>query len=223
MTAQDVLYAFSGFVADPVRGLLRRHGETVALPPKAFEVLVALIERRGRIVEKDELFRAVWPNTSVEENNLARHISTLRKVLHDGLTAHDYIVTVPGRGYRFVATLQEFSRVEPEPEALSADVHLWSARVEERVREAGLIDTAEQAQPVVVNRSVVDAGSRPSRAVFGLVALVLTRGFVHWHAGAAPAVRRAIGHAAPQALAVDVQPRRSERAHLVTGRPVDRL
>src|SRR5437660_1779037 len=84
----DLLYGFGPFLVDPVRRLLRHQGNVVALAPKAFEVLVTLIERRERIVGKDELLKTVWPNTVVEENNLARHISTLRKAFDETLTEH---------------------------------------------------------------------------------------------------------------------------------------
>jgi Tol biopolymer transport system component/DNA-binding winged helix-turn-helix (wHTH) protein len=108
----DKLYAFGPFVADPVTGTLRQDGAHVVLTLKSFEVLLALIERRGQVVDKDVLLKLVWPDTIVEENNLARHISTLRKVLNDQPHDHQYIVTVPGRGYRFVAPVQELARSE---------------------------------------------------------------------------------------------------------------
>jgi two-component SAPR family response regulator len=73
------LYAFGPFVADPVTGTLRQDGVHVVLTLKSFEVLLVLIERRGQVVDKDVLLKLVWPDTIVEENNLARHISTLRK------------------------------------------------------------------------------------------------------------------------------------------------
>ena len=112
----DKLYAFGPFVADPVAGSLRQNGAPVVLALKSFEVLLVLIERRGQIVDKDVLLKLVWPDTIVEENNLARHISTLRKVLNDQPQDHQYIVTVPGRGYRFVAPVQELLRSElPAP------------------------------------------------------------------------------------------------------------
>jgi Tol biopolymer transport system component/DNA-binding winged helix-turn-helix (wHTH) protein len=114
----DKLYAFGPFVADPLTGTLRQEGAQVVLTLKSFEVLLVLIERRGQVVDKDVLLKLVWPDTIVEENNLARHISTLRKVLNDDPQEHQYIVTVPGRGYRFVAPVQELTRDElPAPRA----------------------------------------------------------------------------------------------------------
>jgi DNA-binding winged helix-turn-helix (wHTH) protein len=79
----------------------------VALTPMAFETLVALIERRGRLIEKDELFKALWPDTFVEEHNLPNNISTLRKALGEAKNAVQYIEIVPKRGYRFVAEVEE--------------------------------------------------------------------------------------------------------------------
>ncbi|HKY20619.1 MAG TPA: winged helix-turn-helix domain-containing protein [Vicinamibacterales bacterium] len=108
----DKLYAFGPYVADPVTGTLRQDGTHVVLTLKSFEVLVALIERRGQVVDKDTLLKLVWPDTIVEENNLARHISTLRKALNDHPHDHQFIVTIPGRGYRFVAPVRELSRSE---------------------------------------------------------------------------------------------------------------
>ena len=112
----DKRYAFGPFVADPVTGTLRQDGVHVVLTLKSFEVLLALIERQGQVVDKDVLLKLVWPDTIVEENNLARHISTLRKVLNDHPPDHQFIVTVQGRGYRFVAPVQELPRHElPAP------------------------------------------------------------------------------------------------------------
>ncbi len=87
---------------------LLKDGEAVSLPPKAFDLLAALVSQHGRLVSKDELLKAVWPDTFVEENNLSVTISTLRKVLGDG-----YIENVPRRGYRFVAAVEQADSAEP--------------------------------------------------------------------------------------------------------------
>lgn len=100
-------YGFGPFVVDATKCVLLRDGEPVPLSLKAFEILLLLIERRGQVVEKDEILKRVWPNTVVEENNLARNISTLRKALDEHPNEHQYILTVPGRGYRFVAGVRE--------------------------------------------------------------------------------------------------------------------
>jgi DNA-binding winged helix-turn-helix (wHTH) protein/TolB-like protein/Tfp pilus assembly protein PilF len=102
-----LVYEFGPFRIDTVRRLLLRNGEVVQLTPKAFDTLVALVENNDRVLEKDELLRAVWADTVVEERNLTVNISTLRKALGEGANEHRYIVTVPGRGYRFAAGVRE--------------------------------------------------------------------------------------------------------------------
>ena len=99
-------YEFGPFRMDPVKRLLLRDGEPVSLTPKAFEILLALVENRGEVLVKEELIQSIWPDTVVEEGNLNRNISTLRKVLGESPNDHRYIVTVPGRGYRFVADVR---------------------------------------------------------------------------------------------------------------------
>ena len=101
-------YEFGPFRLDPVEGLLLRDGQAVALTPKAFDTLLVLIENSGHVLGKDELMSRVWPDSYVEETNLAQHISTLRKVLGEREQGGQYIETVPKRGYRFVAQVREW-------------------------------------------------------------------------------------------------------------------
>jgi Tol biopolymer transport system component/DNA-binding winged helix-turn-helix (wHTH) protein len=110
-------YAFGPFVADSVKRLLLREGAAVPLTSKAFDILLTLIAHRDRIVEKDDFMREVWQGAIVEDNNLVRNISTLRKALDEGRDDHRYIVTVPGRGYRFVADVEAGSAVPIVPVA----------------------------------------------------------------------------------------------------------
>lgn len=100
-------YAFGPFRVDPVKRLLLLGAEPVALTPKAFEILRVLVEQRGEVLVKEELMKRVWPDTVVEEGNLNRNISTLRRALGEHPDEHRYIVTLPGRGYRFVAEVRE--------------------------------------------------------------------------------------------------------------------
>ncbi len=100
------IYRFSEFQLDAVKRVLLRGNALVQLPSRAFDVLLALVERNQRVIDKDELMRLVWGERVVEENNLMRHISTLRKALDEGPNDHRYIVTVPGRGYSFVADVE---------------------------------------------------------------------------------------------------------------------
>jgi len=96
-------YEFSSFRLDAARRVLFMRGTPLLLPPKVFNTLLILVERRGQLVEKDELMKLLWPDSFVEEANLTQNVSLLRKLLGEGPNDHRYIVTVPGRGYRFVA------------------------------------------------------------------------------------------------------------------------
>jgi len=99
--ADSRVYAFGPFHYDAEQRLLFRQGEVVPLVPKAIDTLHVLLERRGRVVEKAELMKLVWPDTTVEDVGLARNISLLRKALDD--ESGQYIETIPRRGYRFAA------------------------------------------------------------------------------------------------------------------------
>src|SRR5215469_3111294 len=92
------LYEFGPFRLEPSERLLLRAGESVSLPPKAFETLLLMVQNSGHVLSKDELMRSLWPNTFVEENNLTQHISTLRRALGEGAGENGYIETVPKLG-----------------------------------------------------------------------------------------------------------------------------
>jgi serine/threonine-protein kinase len=106
-------YEFGTFRLDPTERLLTRAGQPVALTPKAFDLLAYLVERPGRLVEKRDLMAALWPDTVVEEANLAYTVSALRKALGDGQEGEQFIQTVPTRGYRFVAAVAAPKANEP--------------------------------------------------------------------------------------------------------------
>ena len=105
-------YAFGPFVVDSVKRQLWRDRRLVPITSKTFDVLVALLEHRDHIVSKDELLNRVWPDTAVNENNLARQVSSLRRALGQRPDQHDFVVTIPGHGYRFVATVQDLSECD---------------------------------------------------------------------------------------------------------------
>jgi len=97
------IHQFGPFQYDPAQRVLMREGEVVPLMPKAVDTLHVLLERRGRVVEKSDLMKLVWPDTVVEDVGLARNISLLRKALGDDGAEPQYIETIPRRGYRFAA------------------------------------------------------------------------------------------------------------------------
>lgn len=100
-------YQFGAFHLNSAGRELLRGKERLELPPRVFDTLVLLVEEKGKLVEKDRLMSAVWPDTVVEENNLSQAVYLLRKILHDGENGTRYIETVPKRGYRFVARVQQ--------------------------------------------------------------------------------------------------------------------
>jgi len=102
------IYEFGGFQLDPAKRLLRRlDGTPVPLTPRVFETLLYMVEHHDSALDKERIMEAVWPDSIVEENNLAQAISKLRQVFGETPGSHNYIVTVPGRGYRFVAEVKE--------------------------------------------------------------------------------------------------------------------
>ena len=100
-------YEFGPFLLDAGKRRLLRDGEPVPLAPKVLETLLVLIENRERVLTKDELLKQLWGDTIVEEGGLTRNISILRKALGEKPDDHQYVVTVPARGYQFVAEVRE--------------------------------------------------------------------------------------------------------------------
>jgi len=116
-----MIFEFGPFRYDSEQRLLFRGDERVPLVPKAAETLQVLLERRGKVVEKAELMKLVWPDTTVEDVGLARNISLLRKTLGADSDENPYIETIPRRGYRFVAATSP----EPEPVSVKRRWNWW--------------------------------------------------------------------------------------------------
>jgi TolB-like protein/DNA-binding winged helix-turn-helix (wHTH) protein len=157
------LYEFGPFRLDPAERLLVRDGEKVPLTPKVFDTLLALVESSGRLLEKDDLLQRVWPESFVEEGNLARNVSTLRKVLGENGDGQSYIETVPTRGYRFVGVVKKIAS------NASGTIYAEPVDQESRVRYPDLLSA----------RSERDLGPRKTLSarrwlvLGGLVALAL--------------------------------------------------
>src|SRR2546429_9973017 len=109
MRPEERLYQFGPFRLDPAERLLLHEGQAVPLSPKAFDLLVLLTENSGHLLEKDDLMKKIWPETVVEEVNLAHNISIIRRALASRGDVHEYVETGPKRGYRFVAPVQNLA------------------------------------------------------------------------------------------------------------------
>jgi len=125
-------YAFGPYLLDVDERRLLRGDAELCLRSKVFDALRVLVENAGKLVRKDELLRAVWPDSVVEENNLDHCISKLRKVLHPG----QFIETVPRHGYRFVAEVRtapspaklvQLERVSDQPDAPELEIRWFTA------------------------------------------------------------------------------------------------
>jgi Tol biopolymer transport system component/DNA-binding winged helix-turn-helix (wHTH) protein len=114
MEPQALIFEFDDVHVDAANALLTKDGKRVALEPKAFRLLVFLLERPGRLVEKEELLSGIWGDAFVTENALTRAIALLRRVLGDSKGEPKYIETVPTRGYRFIAPVSELGANEHE-------------------------------------------------------------------------------------------------------------
>lgn len=134
LQASKHFYEFGPFRIDLTDRLLFRGPTAVPLTPKAFDTLVVLVEAAGRILEKDDLMKKVWPDTIVEENNLTQNISALRKALGQSADEKPYIETLPRRGYRFIAAVRE--RWEEIPELI----------VRERTKSTVIVEEEEETQ-----------------------------------------------------------------------------
>jgi DNA-binding winged helix-turn-helix (wHTH) protein/TolB-like protein/Tfp pilus assembly protein PilF len=173
------LYEFGRFRFDPANHLLLSGGGRISLTPKAFEVLLVLVQNGGRLTTKEELMQKVWPDSFVEEANLTVNISALRKLLGDTADGQQYIETVPKKGYRFLAPVKEL-RIEDQA-AMSQPV----------------VPRGEFAQPQHEHPPAGDKDSSQKIALKNrwlryralvsslLVVLLVAMGYIAYHAGSA--------------------------------------
>ena len=119
---QNYLYEFGSFRLDPVEHLLLCDGKEISLTPKVFDTLAILVENHGHIVDKDKLMELIWADAFVDESNLAKNVSVLRKVLAENDGNLQYIETIPKRGYRFVAPIIEVKAEESSKKTPQTDL-----------------------------------------------------------------------------------------------------
>lgn len=100
-------YEFGSFRLDAAEYILLRDGQVIPVTPRVFQTLLVLVENSGHVVDKDELYKQVWQDAFVEETNLTKNISILRKILSEGDAESSFIETVPKRGYRFVVPVRK--------------------------------------------------------------------------------------------------------------------
>jgi eukaryotic-like serine/threonine-protein kinase len=136
------LLEFGPFRVDPEQRLLLRDQQPIPLPPKAFDLLLALLARSGQVVLKDDLMKLLWPDTFVEESNLGQHIFLIRKSLGERAQGSSYVVTVPGRGYRFAGKVRLIGTgelVAEQDDKLVLESHTRSRVVVEERRLSGKV------------------------------------------------------------------------------------
>lgn len=177
-----MIYSFEGFHLDVSKRLLVLNGETIQLPSKAFDLLLTLIQSGGREITKEELMQSVWADQIVEDANLTVTMSHLRKALGEKASDHRFIVTIPGRGYRFIP------EVQPR-EALIVEQHTVAEFVIEESESTNLANT-----PLIETKALAPAkaltagtgwiGSPTRRVTASVVAAVLVGlsvlGFYWW-------------------------------------------
>src|SRR5213594_2294248 len=127
-TSPANIYEFGEFRLDTAKRLLRRlDGTPVPLTPRVFDTLLYMVEHHADVLDKERIMEVVWPDSVVEENNLAQAVSKLRQIFGETPASHDYIVTVPGRGYRFVAEVTEQTADSTStPNAEHPTTEIWS-------------------------------------------------------------------------------------------------
>ena len=182
MDPQDRLYEFGVFRIDTRERQLLRNGDPVPLPPKVYDTLLVLVENRGHIVEKEALMKAVWPDTFVEEANLTVHISALRKALGETVSEHQYIETLPRRGYRFVSTVTQVKNGGAEVPA--ADPVTTDAIIQGNGRiEAAKMESPEDESVPVPNQAFpsLTRGWSLSLWALGLCTLLGLIGAVYYY------------------------------------------
>ena len=192
---ENLTYDFGRFRLNTAERILLREGEPVPLTPKVFDILITLVENRGQVVGKDDLMKKVWPTTFVEEGNLTQNVSLLRKALGESAGGAQFIETVPRRGYRFVAQINE-SRVEngssfdeellPRPangngkvvEQLATTASVSPSEVTQNGNNA--VSTPEVVNPSFISRIVPFEKSRVGAVVTAAVVIIAIAGLVYF-------------------------------------------
>jgi len=167
------LFEFDAYRLDAAERLLLRGNVPVPLEPKVFETLLVLIRHGGRLVTKDQLMKEVWPDTFVEESNLVRHISILRKALSSGGEEPPYIETVSKIGYRFIGHLRAPTAEQTELILESAKVSIIVEEDEDNSRTNGLVRKNKHTYFSATKRRWLAAGLALAIAAAGVTAAAI--------------------------------------------------
>jgi DNA-binding winged helix-turn-helix (wHTH) protein/formylglycine-generating enzyme required for sulfatase activity/dienelactone hydrolase len=202
MSRKTNTFEFGHYRLEPEEYLLTLDGHAIPLEPQVFKTLQVLVENSGHLCEKNWLLRQVWGETFVEEGNLARNISVLRKVLAEGAAGSPYIETVPKRGYRFVANVERLSNDEP---LLLIEEHTRANIVFEGIEGS----EESESRSGVQTRSMWSSIMRRVYAVAALPVILVVSGVIwsyqqyghrSWaHDRAIPEINRLIGQNRPLA------------------------
>jgi len=187
---EKTIYRFDEFELDLTSRRFSRNEAQIPLYPKAFEVLTYLVTNPGRVVTKEEIFKSVWPESFVEDGNLARQVSSLRSAMGDRSSC---IVTVPGRGYQFTVDVEATRPSEAPPESRTEEVLV------ERVRERTQVVVIEESFPAPADPAPAyfSLPSRISRraAAWTLVGVVVAAGaaaYMYMRLSKPPELRRVL-------------------------------
>lgn len=141
-------FRFADFELDGAKRLLRKQGKPVALNSKSFDLLLTLVEHHGEILTRDDLLEKVWSGQFVEEGNLTVQVSALRKIFGERKDDHRFIVTVPGKGYSFVAELDE---------PTESDIIVESHSLSRIIVEEEISDEPNRAIPLAASNELTRA------------------------------------------------------------------
>lgn len=161
-------FQFGPYRLDPDRRLLLRENKAVPVQPKAFDILLVLCQNSEKVVPKEELLNKVWPDTFVEESNLAQNIFVLRKTLGDMVDEKRYIITVPGRGYRFAEKVSVIEEEEVAQESQAGELIQDEDRLIVTSHTRSRIVVEQQQEPV---KPLPARGSR-SRTVIAMASTI---------------------------------------------------
>jgi DNA-binding winged helix-turn-helix (wHTH) protein/Flp pilus assembly protein TadD len=188
MNEPRLTYEFDSYRVDVANRLVFRHDEPLPLTPKAVEILVALIAQHGAIMSKSDLMKIVWPDTIVEDGNLAQNIYLLRKTLDEGSNGTRYVETVARRGYRFVGEVREIRNDGQQVEFTNPDRPANQLRTYAPFAAAALLLVG-----LITTFFVINARNRPSRPVTSSAAeQSYLRGRQFWSKQTTPALEEAI-------------------------------